>query len=135
MYNHVDSIAKKRREAGLTRRTQEMRDQPPHPAWGGTRGYSQPFRQSEIQNFRMGYPITSSRASIYRWEEQILPYQMTGNSDRETIVGMAQTLMCHFLIAYPESHNEEVAAFIFNGCGELYTMSQISKRKLELKNN
>ena len=77
----------------------------------------------------------ASTRSIRRWRNQRLyPYVMSGNRDRDTIVGIDQFLMCLFLIAWPEAKSDEIAAFLANnGSGKVYSRSQISTRMVQLK--
>jgi hypothetical protein len=50
-----------------------------------------------------------------------------------SIVGRDQLLLCVFLLAHPDASDDEVAVFIVNNGGQLYSRQIISQRKKELK--
>ena len=122
-----------RRRAGLFRRLGISRTPKPHPRIGGSRGYPLEMRESEIWSRQQGLPTVASRRSIQRWHQRLHPYLMTGNRDREVIVGMEQYHLVLFLLAWPEARLDEIIAYIANtGTGRVYTRSQVSRRLHEL---
>ena len=102
-----------RRNLGCERILEISRSQPAHPI-RGSRGYPVVFRQLDIINYDSGLPIGSSERSIRRWKNRLDPFLMSGNKDREVIIGLDQYHLCLFLIAYPEAHLDEIATFIAN---------------------
>ena len=58
---------------------------------------------------------------------------MTGGTDKESLVGIDQLLMVLCVTIYPQAHLDEIAAFIFNEGGALYSNSLLSKRLKELE--
>ena len=110
-----------------------LRDVPPHPSRGGTRGYPVSFRISELRNNQRGIATTASASSLYRWKKKrLLPFRMTGHHELRTIIGHDLFLFLQFIFAFPEAEDDEVAAFIYNCTGHLYNHSQISRRKNDL---
>ena len=132
MVNPEDQRARTRSALGLTRELQVGRTNAPHPARGGARGYAVHERQAEIDAFHNREPIRASLASIYRWMERLEPHRMTGNKEKEKLVGAGQMLLVIFLYAFPDAHADEIATFIWNESGELYDLPTISKRLKEL---
>ena len=122
-----------RRRAGLYRRLGISRTPKPHPRIGGSRGYSVEMRQSEIWSQDHGIPTVASRRSIQRWNQRLHPYLMTGNGEREVIVGMEQYHLVLFLMAWPEARLDKIIAYVANtGTGRVYTRAQVSRRLEEL---
>ena len=122
-----------RRHAGLPRSLQLTRTPRPHPRVGGTRGYPVPMRESELWSFDHGFPTVASRRSMQRWNTRLHPYIMTGNSEKNVIVGLDQYHMILFLLAWPEARLDEIIAFLANaGNGRVYSRSQVSSRLNEL---
>ena len=79
-----------RRKNGIFRRLGIPRSALPHPSLGGTRGYSVAMRQSEIWAYEQGLPTVASTRSIQRWYNRLNPFIMTGNRQRDVIVGRDQ---------------------------------------------
>ena len=118
-----------RRRAGLFRRLGIMRTPKPHPRVGGARGYPVEMRESEIWSYDHGLPVVASRRSIQRWNMRLHPYLMTGNRDREVIVGVDQFNLVLFLLAWPDARLDKIIAFLANdGNGRIYARSQVSRR-------
>jgi len=59
---------------------------------------------------------------------------MNGNKENETLVGADLFAMVLFKKAYPHSGSEEVAVFIYDQTGGIFTSSQISTKLIELGN-
>lgn len=126
--------AQKRREQGLSRELQQDRTkEPKHPSLGGSNGYPVWFRREELQREANGEETTAHSRSIDRWKTRIVPYQQTGNSERSVLVGRDQFLLCVFLTAYPDGLADEVALFIYNNGGGIYSREDISRRMDELE--
>jgi hypothetical protein len=59
---------------------------------------------------------------------------MTGNKQFNTIVGTDQLLLAITALAvYPDSEADEIAAFIYNNGGDLYSRQAIATRMKELR--
>lgn len=63
---------------------------------GSTR-YSVREREDEIAAFLNGDPIKASVASIYRWMDELYPRRMTGNKQKEKLVGSGQMLLVMYM--------------------------------------
>ena len=58
---------------------------------------------------------------------------MTGNKERDVIVGMDQYNLVMFLLAWPDARLDKIIAYLANtGDGRVFTRSQVSKRLAEL---
>jgi hypothetical protein len=128
MSDGVQARAEARSAIGLSRELQQNREDRPHPSRGGTRGYSVPWRLAQLRDHDNGLPTTASEASITRWAKRLVPYQMTGNKERDNLQGEDQWCMVVYLVAYPESYGDEVATFIYNETGSVYTRQDIAAR-------
>jgi transposase len=130
----ADLVAQARSEAGLPREQQQHRQLiAPHPSRGGTQGYSVWYRIEQIEKFDNGQPIDVSVASIYRWKERLTPYRTNGGKGRTHLVGQDQLRLVMFLIAHPDASLDEMATYIFNEGGGLYSTKILSKRLSELQ--
>ena len=130
----ADLIARAQSEAGLPRELQQPRQlHAPHPSHGGTQGYDVWYRLDQIQKWSTGQPIDVSVASIYNWMKRLVPFRKTGGRERTHLIGRDQFLLVAFLIAYPDATLDEMATFIFNEGGGLYSTQIISKRLDELQ--
>ena len=128
----ADARAASRACLGLTRELHQDRATLIRPAVGGSRGYPVWFRTKELARHESGENCTVSIASIHRWQYRVVPYRMTGNSYRNQVVGMDLLLMSLYLVAYPDVTHDQMAAFIYNQGGGLYSRSALSKRMHEL---
>ena len=125
-----------RRKAGLFRRLGITRTPRPHPSIGGTRGYSVEMRENEIWLHNNGFPTRASKRSIQRWNRRLHPFVMTGNAERDILVGLEQYRLFLFLLAWPDATLDEIIAFIANtapaDARRVYSRSQVSRRLNEL---
>ena len=114
---------------------QQDREGLPHPSVGGTRGYPVFVREIEITQAQAGLdPIVASQRSISRWmTERLIPYRMTGNKNQSKLVGSDSLLLAIFLVIHPKAHLDEIATFIYNEGGGLYSRQDMSKRLKALK--
>ena len=124
---------RERRKAGLFRRLGITRTPKPHPRIGGARGYSLEMRESELWSYDHGLPLVASRRSIQRWNRRLHPYLITGNKDREVLVGLDQFNLVLFVLAWPDARLDEIIAYVANaGNGRVYTRAQVTKRLNDL---
>jgi hypothetical protein len=61
------------------------------------------------------------------------PIRVTGNKEKEKLVGTAQMLLVIYLYAFPDASTDEIATFIWNQSGELYDRQTIANRMRELQ--
>ena len=127
----ADIHAQVRGELGFTRQLEQTRRVDPHPRRGGS--YPAWFRLEELQWHANHEPTTASAASISRWQRRILPYRKIGNCDRSQLVGIELLDLATFIIAHPDAGIDEMAVYIYNQGGGLYSTALISKRLKELK--
>jgi len=130
-----DDEVRRRQRQGLSRLIQQDREGLPHPSVGGTRGYPVYVREIEITRAQAGLdPIVASQRSISRWmTERLIPYRMTGNKNQSKLVGSDSLLLVIFLIIHPKASLDEMATFIYNEGGGLYSRQDLSKRLKALK--
>ena len=132
--------ARKRSNEGLSRITKLTRDTfDADPSRGGSRGYPLWYRLLAIEASQIhgteyaARRFKPSKQTLSNWLDRAEPYEMTGNKRRK-LVGWDQLLLAIWLTAHPDSHQDEIAAFLANyGSGELYTQSTISRRLKELE--
>lgn len=127
-----DDRAKARASLGLGRELAVQRSSNPVPSRGGSRGYDIHYRQNQLALHAIGLPTEASLSSISRWNRRLEPYRMTGNRERSTIVGFDQLLLAICITVFPQAQLTEIAAFIYNRGGGLYSNEAISKRLKEL---
>ena len=128
----ADLQAHARANLGLSRQLEQTRREAPHPFHGG-RGYDTWYRREQLDKAAVGADVDVSLSSIRRWRERLEPYRATGNKAREKIVGVDLINLVTFLRAWPESQLEEMAVFLYNEGGPLYSVDVISKRLAELE--
>ena len=129
----ADHRANARHKLQLTRELQVGRKSLPHPSIGGTRGYPVWFRQHELNRARDGLPTVAHPISIGRWLERVIPYRMTGNTEKRDLVGEDLILLGILSIVHPQASQDEMAMFIFSEGGGLFSNPLISKRLNELR--
>ena len=132
--------AQNRSNAGLSRQLQSERtNNTSHPSFGGSHGYPLHFRR-DILFYESLYGIefvirrfNVSRATIYRWKHRIMPYQQTGNRQKQELTGFDQYLMSMCYFVHPRARNDEIATFIaVNGGTQGISRQAISRRSQEL---
>jgi hypothetical protein len=128
--NPIDRQAQARANLGLGRILQVPRyEEPPsHPSRGGARGYDVSQRQDELAARAAGLPTVASERSLRRWTVDVMPRRMTGNKEKEALVGHDQFMLCYILFMFPTASADEIGVFIINNGGEVYERSQISQR-------
>ena len=129
----ADHRADARHKLQLTRDLQVGRNSLLHPSGGGTRGYPVWFWQLEVNRARDGLPTVAHPISIGRWLERVIPYRMTGNTDKRDLVGEDLILLGILSIVHPQASQDEMAMYIFSEGGSLYSNPLISKRLNELR--
>ena len=60
------------------------------------------------------------------------PYHQTGNRPRTTVVGVDLLNLVTYITAWPDATLDEMAAFIYNEGGDLYSRQAISNRLKDL---
>ena len=125
----ADEVAKIRADAGLSRLTQQERTERPHPGKGGSRGYDLHVRLAELARKAAGLPpFMASKSSVSRWSKRAERYRSTGNRSQGKLVGKDLFNMFLFVWVYPDASNDEIATFIFNSGGPIYSNAVISAR-------
>jgi hypothetical protein len=125
---------------GLSRELSVLREEADSEPWlGGSRGYPLWYR-IEVCRYARAHDVDAAVAmfrpckrTVRSWLKRIIPYSMTGGSERVCIVGRDQLLLCLFLFVHPDAEDDEVAIFIFNNGGRLYSRQQICRRKKEMQ--
>jgi hypothetical protein len=128
----ADLEAQARAELGFSRLLEQPRGTSPHPALGGSGGYAQWFREEQLQKFYAGEAIDVSKSSIYRWAIRPAPYRQTGNTEQSEIKGTDLLNLVTFITAWPDATLDEMAVFMYNEGGRLFSRQTISKRLREL---
>ena len=129
----ADLQAQARAELGFSRQLEQPRRTSPHPRSAGSGGYPQWFREQQLQRFHAGEAIDVSLSSIYRWAIRIEPYRQTGNAERTQIRGVDLLNLVIYITAWPDATLDEMAVFMYNEGGVLYSRQTISKRLKELE--
>ena len=76
--------------------------------------------------------IDVSLATIYMAKVS-WPYRQTGNGVQTTILEADLLNLVTFIMAWPDAQLDEMACFIYNEGGNLYSTPAISKRLAELE--
>jgi len=82
----------------------------------------------DLNQAEQGMETDASPTNHWRWTRRLLPYRMTGNRSNETIVGADQFLAVICVTVWPNSTTDDIATFIYNEGGSVYTRGQVSKR-------
>ena len=132
--------ARNRSKAGLSRELNTSRtNNASHPSIGGSHGYPLHFRR-DVLHFEAIYGVefvirrfNISKATIYRWKDRDMPYQQTGNKQKEELTGYDQYLMSICYFVQPRARSDEIAIFIAaNGGTQGVSRQAITRRSLEL---
>ncbi len=73
------------------------------------------------------------QASLYRWADRSHLFRQTGGQPCTTVVGVDMIHLVTFLVAHPDSTQEEMAAFVYNEGGVLYSKQCISEHLGDFK--
>ena len=90
------------------------------------------YREQQLERFNAGEAIDVSLRSIHRWEDRLEPFRQTGNLERTTIVGADLLSLVTSITAWPDATLDEMAVFIYNQGGDLYSRQRISQQLAEL---
>ena len=129
----ADVRANARAEMGLSREVEQVRARESDPSRGGSRGYDIHDREWMLEHFALGGEVRASIRSLGRWQERLDRFRMTGNRDRSSLIGVDQLLLVLSILIYPDGNMDEMATFIYNEGGGLYTNRTISKQLHELQ--
>jgi len=77
--------------------------------------------------------VKPHKNTLKNWIDRIQPKEMNGGVEAKKLVGRDQLLLSIFLTAWPDATNDEIAAFLVNNGGNLYTKSTIQRRLKQLK--
>jgi hypothetical protein len=125
--NPADLSAQARAELGLMRQLEQHRCLSPPPSNGGSAGYPVWYRREQLQKWNEGEPTDVLQASPYRWVDRPHPFRQTGGRPRTTIVGVDMIHLVTFLVAHPNLTQDEMAAFVYNEGGALYSKQRNSE--------
>jgi hypothetical protein len=111
-------------ELGFSWRLEQPRRILPYTGLGGSGGYPMWYREQQLPRFNAGEAIDVSRRSIYRWADRLEPFRQTSNRERTTIVGVDLLSLVTYITAWPDATLDEMAVFIYNEGGGLYSLRQ-----------
>ena len=119
-------------ELDLSRELDQTHHVKPSPSLGGG-GYDYDvwYCQMQLTKAQNGEEVDMSCSSI-RWINCLEPFHQTGYKAWETDVGLDLITLVSFLTAWPEGTIDEMAPFIYNKGGELYSVDGISRRLKDL---
>ena len=85
-----------------------------------------------------GKAVDVSESSLRRCRERLHPHRQTGNKAREQVVGVDMINLVTFLRAWLEATLDEMAVFLYNEGGPLYSKKRLlswrsQRRGLPLK--
>ena len=123
----ADEHSDARARLGLSRETELTRKSLPDPSIGGTRGYQVPDREWQLVMSRAGHVVKASDISLWRWDRRILPFRMTGNKQREGVMGISQLLLVVCITIWPTATHNDIAHFVYREGGGLLKNPVISK--------
>ena len=122
----ADLVARARAELDFSRLLEQPRHVAPPPRFGSSRGYPVWYRAIQLEKLHAGEEIQVSLSSIYRWDVHPGPYRQTGNRPGTTVVGVDLLNLVTYITAWPDATLDEMAAFIYNEGGDLYSRQAIS---------
>jgi hypothetical protein len=113
-----------RARLGLSRQLEQTRCVMPHPCLrlGGCDIW---FRNEKLAKVQAREDIDVSTHSLSHWRERLHPYCQTGNKAQEQVVGVDLLNLVTFLRAWPEAILQEMAIFIYNEGGPLYSAGAV----------
>jgi hypothetical protein len=123
----ADLEAKARAKLGFSRQLKQPRQVAPHPSLGGSSGYPVWHREEQLEKWNAGEVKDVSERSLIRWSRRLEPHRQTGNMERSRIIGTDLLNLVTYITAWPDTTLDEMAAFIFNEGGELYSRQAISQ--------
>ena len=129
----ADLEAHARAHLGLSRQLQVDRRVGSHPSKGGAPGYPPWYRVESLDRDDRNEEVVPCPKSLRRWRERLIPFRMTGNRQRSQIVGVDLLNLTIFILAWPEATIDEMATYVYNEGGELFSRAAISKRLGELQ--
>jgi hypothetical protein len=126
--------AQARAELGLSRELAQPRRVEPHPHRGGSSGYPVWNREEQLVEWNTGEETEASHSQVspYGWLGRLSPHPRTGNCARMQIVGTDLINLVVFLFTHPDATIDEIAAYLYNEGGDMYSSQQISRRLKEL---
>jgi hypothetical protein len=116
---------------GLSWQLVQTRHVTPHPCHSGG-GYDLWFCNEQLAKAQAGENVDVSTRSLSCWRERLHPYCQMGNKAREQVVGVDLLNLVTFLRAWPEATLEEMAIFIYNEGGPLYSKQMLSRHLTKL---
>jgi hypothetical protein len=128
----ADLEAKAHAEPGFSRQLEQPRQVAPHPSLGGSSGYPVWHREEQLEKWNAGKVTDVSKRSLFRWSRRLEPHHQTGNMERSRIIGTKLLNLVTYITAWRDATLDEIAAFIFNEGGELYSRQGISQQLAEL---
>ena len=136
----ANARAHARSARGLERELHQARTQnPPHPRFGGTRGYPIWERSRSLHSFHEHYNyglaanvVGCHPSSVRRWENRLIPYRMTGGIQKSSITDADQLLLSICIFIYPDASSDEICIFIIANGGQVYTRQIVSRRCSEM---
>uniref|UniRef100_A0A7S2K246 Uncharacterized protein n=1 Tax=Leptocylindrus danicus TaxID=163516 RepID=A0A7S2K246_9STRA len=115
---------------GLPHISEQRSIVPPHPRHGGSRGYTEEFREQELRRFENREPITVSLATIYRWRRNGIERRIqTGNHRAGLLTGEYQFLLSICKLMFPVASIRQIRVFIatFASTPIIFSTSSISR--------
>ena len=77
--------------------------------------------------------MVASQRSIDQWTQRFEPYRMTGNRSQGKLVGVDLLLLSIFITVHPSATSDQMATFIYNESGAIYSRVDISQRLKKMK--
>jgi hypothetical protein len=128
----ADLEAKARLELGYSRQLKQPRRVAPHPSLVGSSGYPVWHREEQLERWNAGEVTDVSEWSLFHCRERLKPYRQTGSMERSWVIGTKLLNLVTYITTWTDATLDNMAAFIFNEGGELYSRQAISQRLAEL---
>jgi hypothetical protein len=126
-------MAKACTELGFSWKLDQPQQVLPRPLYGGSYGFPVWYCELKLERFDSREEINISQMSIYRWEAHLEPHCQTSNRAWSQIIGVDLLNLVIYITAWPDATLDEMAAFIFNEGGGLFSRQAISKHLKELE--